>query len=303
MVFFTLADDKLTTISEIPFKLERDLQRIVEQNTKAIFGFDFVTTEFELSGLRIDTLGFDRESNAFVIIEYKKDKNLSVIDQGYAYLSLMLNNKADFVLAYNENKGQALKKDDTDWSQSRVIFVAPEFSTYQRQATDFKDLPIELWEVKKYANNTIQFNQIQSKEQRESITKLSSKNDLVRKVSKEIKIYTEDYHLEKANNDIKKLYGDLKKQVTSTFANVSIKPKKKYIAFLHNTNFIDIIIQKSNLKIIVNLKKGILDDPREITRDISQLGHYGNGDYEITVNDAKDLEYIMSLIDQSYANN
>ncbi len=303
MIFFSLVDNKLTRISEIPFKLEQDLQRLVEQNMKIIFGIDFVTTEFQLGNLRIDTLGYDKEYNAFVIIEYKKDKNFSVIDQGYAYLSSVLNNKADFILVYNESTGQSLKKDDIDWSQSRVIFVAPEFTTYQKQATDFKDLPIELWEVKKYVNETMSFSQIQSKEKSESITKLSSKNDMIRSVSQEIRTYTEDYHLEKANNDVKKLYADLKKDIMSSFDNVSIKPTKKYIAFLHNTNFIDIIIQKSDLKITLNLKKGDLDDPKGITRDISKIGHYGNGDYEISIKDNKDLEYILVLISHSYAKN
>jgi selenocysteine lyase/cysteine desulfurase len=59
-----------------------------------------VKSEFELRGLRIDTLAFYNESKAFVIIEYKKDRNFSVVDQGMAYLNLMLNNKADFILEY-----------------------------------------------------------------------------------------------------------------------------------------------------------------------------------------------------------
>jgi hypothetical protein len=49
-------------------------------------------------------------------------------------------------------KEQFLKKDNVDWSQSRVIFISPQFTTYQRKAIEFKDLPIELWEVKKYSN-------------------------------------------------------------------------------------------------------------------------------------------------------
>jgi hypothetical protein len=44
-----------------------------------LFELDFVKSEFELHGLRIDTLAFDNESKAFVIIEYKKDRNFSVM--------------------------------------------------------------------------------------------------------------------------------------------------------------------------------------------------------------------------------
>jgi hypothetical protein len=84
-----------------------------------------VRSEFELHGLRMDTLAFDKESGAFDIIEYKKDRNFSVVDQGISYLNLMLNNKADFILEYNEAfSGQPLKRGETDWSQTRVIFIS-----------------------------------------------------------------------------------------------------------------------------------------------------------------------------------
>jgi hypothetical protein len=78
-----------------------------------------------LKQFRIDTLAFDPEAKSFVIIEYKRDKTFSVIDQGYAYLLLMLNNKADFILECNESQHQSLKRTDVDWSQSKVIFVSP----------------------------------------------------------------------------------------------------------------------------------------------------------------------------------
>ena len=88
-----------------------------------MFELDLVKSEFELHGLRIDTLAFDNESKAFVIIEYKKDRNFSVVDQSMAYLNLMLNNKADFILEYNEssNSSHNLKREQADWSQSRII--------------------------------------------------------------------------------------------------------------------------------------------------------------------------------------
>jgi len=50
-------------------------------------------------------------------MEYKKDRNFSVVDQGVAYLNLMLNNKADFILEYNEMAYHSylkLKRDDVD---------------------------------------------------------------------------------------------------------------------------------------------------------------------------------------------
>ncbi len=48
---------------------------------------------------------------------------------------------------------------------------------------------------------------------------------------------------------------------------------------------------------------GQLDDPKRITRDVSTTGHWGNGDYEIHINDDNDLEYILSLVKQSIKRN
>ncbi|HET6590021.1 MAG TPA: hypothetical protein VFG45_07660 [Candidatus Nitrosocosmicus sp.] len=143
---------------------------------KLLLNIEFITAEFELQGLRIDSLGFDNESNSFVIVEYKKDRNFSVIDQGFAYLSLLLHNKAEFILKYNETKSSLLKRESVDWSQSRIIFISPSFTSYQRKAIEFKDLPIELLEVKKYFNNIILFNKIEAIEKTESITKIVRKN-------------------------------------------------------------------------------------------------------------------------------
>ena len=104
-----------------------------------------------------------------MIIEYKRDRSFSVIDQGFAYLALMLNNKADFILEYNEKTKGNLRREDVDWSQSRVLFLAQSFTTYQQNAINFRDLPIELWEVRVFDNATVLYNQLLSLEAKESI--------------------------------------------------------------------------------------------------------------------------------------
>ena len=133
MSTYKIYTDQLTLIKEKPFKLEKEIQNIVEKNLQTLLGLDFIKTEFSIGTFRIDSLAFDSDKKSFVIIEYKRDKNFSVIDQGYAYLSLMLNNKAEFILEYNESKSGTLKRNDVDWSQSKVLFVSPNFTTYQKE--------------------------------------------------------------------------------------------------------------------------------------------------------------------------
>ncbi|MTE27416.1 DUF5655 domain-containing protein [Winogradskyella ouciana] len=292
--------EQLKNIKEQPFKLEKDIQSLTENNLETIFGLEFVKTEFRLNSFRIDTLAFDRESGTFVIIEYKRDKNFSVIDQGYAYLSLMLNNKADFILEFNENSIDTLKRRDVDWSQSRVVFISPSFTTYQKEAINFKDLPIELWEIKRYNNQTVNFNQIKTSGAQESIKSISRQDETIEKVSKEIKVYTEIDHINNGNTEIQELYGRLKEGILNLEDNISIQAKKQTIGFrIENNIFCDIVVLAKSIKMYLNLKSGELKDEKGITRDVSNVGHWGNGSYEIKMSDTENLEYILSLIKQS----
>ena len=301
MKIYKIEGDRMLSISSTTFKLEKDIQSIVEKNLKEIFNLEFVKTELTIKNFRIDTLGYDKENNSFVIIEYKKDRNFSIIDQGYTYMSLLLNNKAEFVLEYNENTNNQIKRDDVDWSQSKVIFISPSFTEYQKHSINFKDVPFELWEVKKYENDLISFNQYKNTSS-ESISSVDTQSSsLVKEVTREIKVYSEEYHFERRNTPdlIKELYFNLKERIVN-LGEVDIVPRSTYIGFKRKTNFVDIDFQKGNLWLWINLPKGKLDDPKGISRDISSIGHYGNGDYEVKVFPDTDLDYVMFLINQSY---
>jgi len=303
MPIFNIRQNKLEKVREIPFKNEKEIQSLVEESLKDVLGLEFVRSEFELHKLRIDTLAFDNESKAFVIIEFKKDKNFSVIDQGYAYLQLLLNNKADFILEYNEHRGKGLKRDDVDWSQSKVIFISTQFTNYQKQAINFRDLPIELYEVAKYDNGLVSINQLKSAEISESINVVSRGSSVVREVSKEIKVYTEEDHLSGMLEEIREFYEDVKTRILNIGDGIEVRPKKYYIGFIAATNFVDVHVQKGQIKLWLNMNKGELDDPRKMARDVSNVGHWGNGQYEIPLKIGDDLDYLMTLIKQSHAKN
>lgn len=295
---------QLEHIKEVSFKYERDIQRLAEQNLNLLLRLNFIRSEFSLNGFRIDTLAFDFETKSFVIIEYKRDKNFSVIDQGYAYLSLMLNNKADFILEYNESQNESLKRTDVDWTQSKVIFISPFFTLYQREAINFKDLPIELWEIKKFENGTILFEQIQKASVKESIKTISRNDDTVESVSKEVKVYTEQDHLNKVDFETRELYEQFKEKLLNIDDQVTIQPKKQTIGFkVENNIFCDVVLQGKGLKLYLNMKSGELKDSQGIARDVSNIGHWGNGSYEIKLSDLEDVDYVLSLLKQSALKN
>lgn len=212
----------------------------------------------------------------------------------------MLEYKADFIVEYNESQKQNLKRSDVDWSQSKVVFIAPSFTDFQRQSSNFKDLPIELWEIKQFENDIIVINPLKKSQSAPSIKQVQTQNDsTIKKIAKEIKVYTEEDHLHDKSDEVKELYETFKEAILNLSPDIEIIAKKLYVAFKKNRNIADIHIQQKGLKMWINLHKSELDDPKHLAKDVSNIGHWGNGDYELTVSDTKDIEYIMSLIKQA----
>jgi len=300
MNLFTNHKNQLASLKEKPFKLEKEIQNLFEANLANLTALQFIKSEFTIKSNRIDTLAFDTESNAFVIIEYKRSQNYSVIDQGVSYLNLMLEYKADFIVEYNETQKGNLKRTDVDWSQSRIIFVSPSFSDFQKQSSNFKDLAIELWEIKQFENDVLFINPIKKSKSAPSIKQVQNNDESeISKITQEIKVYTEEDHLNTATEEIVELYETFKNAIQNLTDDIEIAPKKLYIAFKKNKNIADIVLLKKGLKIFINLKKGQLDDPKNLMKDVSETGHWGNGDYELVVNNSTNLEYIMSLVKQA----
>lgn len=298
MQIYSITNSKLLEINEKQFKLEREIQELFEANLNEVMGLTLVKSEFTIKNKRIDTLAYDEQANAFIIIEYKRDKNISVVDQGFTYLSLMLENKADFIVEYNEQLKKSLKRDDVDWSQTRVAFVSPSFTDNQIQATNFKDIAIELWEVKRYDNNTVVINSIKKSRGAESIKPITQQNKELKRVTDEIVVYTEDKHLDYASIEMAELYEKFKNATLNLADDIEVKPQKDYIAFKKDRNIVCYELQKKQMKIFIGAKWGAIDDSKNLARDVSKVGHFGTGDYQIQVDSDKDLEYIMSLIKQ-----
>lgn len=300
MQLYQTQAQSLVELIEDPFRLEREIQSLFESNLYSFTGLEFIKSEFTIKNNRIDTLAFDPESQAFVIIEYKRERNYSVIDQGVSYLNLMLDYKADFIVEYNESQSKQLKRQDVDWSQSRIIFVSPSFTDFQKQSTNFKDLGIELWEIKRYQGGIVSVNPLQKAKSAPSIKQVkTSESEDIQKIAKEIIQYDEDYHLANKSDDIKELYEQFRDAVLNLIPDTELNAKKLYISFKkHKRNFLYVEVQRKLLRLTLNAKIGDIDDAKVLFRDVSAIGHWGVGDYQTDVTDDENLEYILSLIKQ-----
>ena len=301
MPIYNIDNEKLTPIKQVKFKNERELQTLTEKNLEELFGLKFVATEFQVDNLRIDTLAFNEETKSFVIIEYKNIKNYSVIDQGYSYLSLLLNNKAEFVLKYNLVFNTSLSKDEFDFSQTNVMFISPSYTTYQLKSVEFSDIAFELWKVVKYSNGTVLYDKVNNTNNTASIKQITNSDNTKQKVNREIKKYTEEDTLSGKPDDIKSLYYELKEFVLSNYDDVEINHVKYYFVFkVNNKIIVSVSVLSKSIKTWINLKETELNDPDNRIRNVTNVGHHGVGDYEFKITSENDFYYFDKLFKQSY---
>jgi len=299
MPLYQIKNQKIQSIKEVVFEKEKSLHDLIENNLEEIFGLKVIRGEFEIEGYFLDTLGFDLEANSFVIIEYKRDKNNSIVDQGLHYMQLLLTHKANFVLAYNNHFGKNLEIKDFDWSQIRVIFIARSFTAYQQGAANFENFPIELWEVSRYQNDLLNINQIQTKKKAESITKFIESPE-AKRITKEVKTYTLEDHISKGSEQTQELFKKIQREIFELDDRVQEKPVSWYVGYkIRYQNFCSVQIFKDRLKVNVRCPK--IDDPKKVFKKIP--GGYGWGKTPIwywDITNDKDLDYAMTVIRQGY---
>ncbi|MPM43926.1 hypothetical protein SDC9_90604 [bioreactor metagenome] len=75
--------------------------------------------------------------------------------------------------------------------------------------------------------------------------------------------------------------------------------KKLYIAYKADTNFVDVVVQNSRLRLAVNMKFADVVDPKGICKDVTDVGRWGNGDVEVALDSLDELDDVMKIIEQA----
>ena len=139
----------------------------------------------------------------------------------------MLEYKADFIVEYNEKqKKPHLKEMMWIGHNLKGDFVSPTFNDFQIQTTNFKDLPIELWEVNRFDNDIITLNIINKSKSAPNIKAVSIEKNEEFSTLKEIKVYQESDHLSDKSDFIQELYEDFKQGILNLDPNIEINTRK-----------------------------------------------------------------------------
>ncbi len=99
--------------------------------------------------------------------------------------------------------------------------------------------------------------------------------------------------------DVRSLYTALRTEVLALDPCVAEEVLKLYIAFKAETNFVDVVPQATRLVLSLNISLPELEDPRSLCKDVSQIGHWGNGDVEFALESTDQLAYAAGLVRQA----
>ncbi len=305
---FRLNGGTATELTGHAAPLEKALQTLIEGQMETLLGVSFLAGEYETGKThrgRIDSLGLD-ENGCPVIVEYKRRSNENVINQGLFYLDWLLDHQAEFRWLVMEKLGKDVAE-RIEWSGTRLLCIAADFTRYDQHAVQQIPRNIELLRYKLFGDDLLLLELVNAQSVPDATAvKLEPTSDLsdepapVKPVSKDKSLAEQ---LELAPPDIRALYAQTTAFLLSLGEDVQEKHLKLYTAFRRLKNFACVIAYPNRLLVTLKLDPTTVALEEGFCRDVSQLGHWGTGDVELCLRNEADLLRAKPLLERSYAEN
>jgi uncharacterized protein with ParB-like and HNH nuclease domain/predicted transport protein len=111
--------------------------------------------------------------------------------------------------------------------------------------------------------------------------------------------YSIDDHPYLQTGKARDLFEAFSKEILSLDPAVTREFLKYYVAFKAETNFVDVVPQSKRLVLMLNMPFPEIEDPKRISRDVTKLGRWGNGDVEVAFASLDEMPYVLGLVRQS----
>lgn len=243
-------------------------------------------------------MGID-ENNSPVIIEYKRSVNENVINQGLFYLDWLLDHKAEFELMTLRKYGEQVA-DAIDWSSPRLLCIAGGFTKYDEHAVQQINRNIELYQYKHYKDGFILLDLVNATTAQTLY--ISEEINTIATTNRNTRVKTVSDYLDQANIELSDRFETVKAYMMALGDDVQMKILKHYIAFKRIKNFACVEIHPQTEKILLYLKvkPDSISLEQGFTRDVTNIGHFGTGDLEVTISNDEDIEKAKRLINMAY---
>jgi uncharacterized protein with ParB-like and HNH nuclease domain/predicted transport protein len=95
------------------------------------------------------------------------------------------------------------------------------------------------------------------------------------------------------------LFESLRKELLALDPCVSEDFLKLYITYKAESYFVNVVPQSKRLVLNLNMPYGELRDPDGRARDVTNIGHWGRGDVEVTLSSDDGMPYVLGLVRQA----
>ena len=95
------------------------------------------------------------------------------------------------------------------------------------------------------------------------------------------------------------MFEAFRKEVLALDSSITEELLKLYVAYKAETNFVDVIPQAKRLRLSIKIPFIEIDDPKNLCKDVTKLGRWGNGDIEIGLSSLDELPYVMGIVRQA----
>jgi len=290
---YRIQSGKVKALPKKAAAIEKKLQTLIEHNLETLLAVRFLASEYSTGTKhrgRIDTLGID-ENGCPVIIEYKRNVNENVINQGLFYLDWLMDHQAEFTLLTQKKYPELT--DAIDWSSPRLVCIAEDFSRYDQYAVEQINRNIDLIRYAFFGDDLLML---------EQVTAVTATTQQSSSVGTALATKTIGQVLESLSGPTKDLYEALRSAILALGDDVQEKVLKYYVAFKRIKNFacVEVFPSAQQVKVFVKLNPDEVTLETGFTRDVRKIGHFGTGDLEITLRSMADLEKAMPLIVKSY---
>ena len=160
-------------------------------------------------------------------------------------------------------------RNQTEWNKDKII----------ERAKILSDNALKIWEFPSVSADVIQ--------------------KYIEEPSKKRTEYTFEHYSDSFSDETLRIYDELDKKIMNLDSCVKKEFTKLYIAYKADTNFVDVIPQKSALFLNVSLDYDKVNDPKGLCENIADKGRWGNGTTGIHLTSQDQIDDVIAIVSQA----
>jgi len=199
-----------------------------------------------------------------------------------------------------------------EWSGTRLLCIAADFTRYDEHAVAQINRNIELIRYKLFGDDLLLFElvngvsaaSVQSTDDAEVGSPVSKPTKTPAAATLAMKTHADQ--IATASPELLTLFEQTRSHILAQGDDIIEKPLKLYVAFRRLKNFVCMsLISKQDPHVFLTLKldPATVDLQPGFSRDVSEIGHWGTGDLEVVLRTPVDLERARALIERAYQEN